>query len=216
MHSSFFVTRLNLVNCWISDVTFATVSCIHTVVKKKSTSLWYVFNKSLQCPFIHQCRSTEISMSLWAARILFCNTTDKVPCNETYGKVCFVICFVCKVHGNCNETYCKVHGNFHVPCFMFHRKVPMEISMYLAIKHKAKYMAISMYLAICFIARCMEISMYLAKANVSLQGTWKVPCTLPKVCMWGKLLARYVEISMFPAGFAFHMRYLWKKSCSLR
>ena len=76
---------------------------------------------------VHQCRSTKMSMSLWAARILFRNTTDKVPCNETYGKLCFVICFVCKVHGNfhvpCHMFHCKVLGNFHVPCHMFYRKV---------------------------------------------------------------------------------------------
>ena len=141
-------------------------------------------------------------MSLWAARILFRNTTDKVPCNETYGKLCFAICFVCKVHGNfnvpCNETY----GNWYMEISMYlalcfiarYMEISMylavcfiaryiEISMYLAICFIARYMEISMYLDVCFVARHMEISMYLAKVNVSLQGTWKFPCTLPKVCM---------------------------------
>ena len=81
----------------------------------------------------------------------------------------------------------------------------MEISMYLAMKHMARYMEISMYLATKDImvgymeismylamkqmARNMEISMYLATkdmvgymeisipCHVSLQGTWKFPCT---------------------------------------
>ena len=105
------------------------------------------------------------------------------------------------------QTFGKVHGNFHVPCnetlnlarymeinlAMKHMGRYMEISMYLAIKHMARYMEISKYLAMKHMARYMEISMYLAMKHnarymeismyqlpyVSLQGTWKLPCTLP-------------------------------------
>ena len=156
----------------------------------------------------------------------------RYPATKHTGKLCFAICFVCKVHGNfnvpCNETY----GNWYMEISMYlalcfiarYMEISMylgicfiarylEISMYLAICYIARYMEISTYLAVCFIARCieismylaicfiarymeismylevcfvarhMEISMYLAKVNVSLQGTWKFPCTLPKVCM---------------------------------
>ena len=75
---------------------------------------------------------------------------------------------------------------------MKHTERYVEISMYLAIKHMARYMAISKYLAMKHMARYMEISMYLAMKHnarymgismhqlpyVSLQGTWKFPCTL--------------------------------------
>ena len=70
----------------------------------------------------------------------------------------------------------------------------MEISMYLNLmKHMERYMEISMYLATKDIAGYMEISMYLASkdmvgymeisipCHVSLQGTWKFPCTLSVV-----------------------------------
>ena len=80
-------------------------------------------------------------MSLWVARILFRNTTDKVPNNETYGKLCFAICFVCNymeismylamkhmATGTwkfpCTLRYVSSQGTWKLPCHMFHCKVP--------------------------------------------------------------------------------------------
>ena len=176
--------------------------------------------KSLQCSFRHQCRSTEISMFLWAARIhwyvyVFEARHSQVTLQRNVWQgmemaMYPAICFQSKRFARYMEIsmyltiYVSLQGTGKFPCTMSY------------VSSQDTYMEISMYPTICFISRYMEISMYLAKVTyVSLQGTWKFLYTLPNVCMWGKLLARYMVVSMFPASFAFQMRYLWK-SCSLR
>ena len=89
----------------------------------------------------------------------------------------------------CTLPYVSLQGTWKFPCTLpyvlsqgtwkFPRTFPYVSSQgNLAICFIARYMGISMYLEVCFVAMYMEISMYLAKVNVSLQGTWKFPCSL--------------------------------------
>ena len=71
---------------------------------------------------------------------------------------------------------------------MKHMARYLEISMYLAMKHMTSYMGISMYHAMKYMARYMEISMYHAM----------------------KHLARYMEISMYLANGTYDETYVAK------
>ena len=121
----------------------------------------------------------------------------------------------------------------------------MEISMYLAAKHMARYMEISMYLSALHKARYMEISMYLAMTHMARymkisiyllqhirQGAWKFPCAFYNT--YGKVhgnfhvtcglceAERYMEISKYLAiCLAATLPYVklkgtWKFPCTLQ
>ena len=119
--------------------------------------------------------------------------TWKFPCTSQ------AIYLTCKLLARCMEISMYLatkHTSRYMEISMYlamkHMARYVEISMYLAIKHMARYMEISKYLAMKHMARYMEISMYLAMKHnarymeismyqlpyVSLQGTWKFPCTL--------------------------------------
>ena len=146
-------------------------------------------------------------------RIPFRNTTDKVPCNETYGKVwnVHVPCHmfpkqtVLKVHGNFHVPYhifhCKVKGNSHVPYHMFHRKIhtwKLPCTMrYVSLQGTWKFPCTIPY--------------------VSSQGTWKCPCILPRLHMFRcKVHGNfYTSCQMFACGVNC-LRGTWKFPCSLQ
>ena len=111
------------------------------------------------------------------------------------------------------QTFGKVLGNFHVSCNEINIwqgtwKFPCtlrwniwqgtcrEISMYLATKDiMTGYMEISMYLATKDMAGYMEISI---PCHVSLQGTWKFPCTFSVVLGESTLKFPRTSVSVLP------------------
>ena len=139
MHS-FFVARLTIVNCSISDVTFVTVSCIHTVVKKTVKGVLHcdmcsinLFNvllyisaglRKFPCFFGQQgytyTRQFPYTFSQYPlARYL----ATKHMASYVSSYVSFARYMEIYMYPSCHMFRCKVIGNFHVPCHMFHRKV---------------------------------------------------------------------------------------------
>ena len=129
---SFFVARLTVVNCSFSDVTFATVTCIHTVLKKT------INKRVLHCDI---CSRNLFNVLLYinaGLRKFSCffgqqGYTDTRKSPYTFSpyhwqgtlqrsiwqgmemlSIVVAICFVC-----------QVHGNFHLPC----HKWPLTIDI---------------------------------------------------------------------------------------
>ena len=116
--------------------------------------------------------------------------TWKFPCTSQ------AIYLTCKLLARCMEIsmylatkHLPWQGTWKFPCTlqrntlqnsmylaMKHMARYMEISMYLAMKHTARYVEISMYLAIKHMARNTEISKYLAMKHMArYHGNFHVP-----------------------------------------
>ena len=180
----------------ISDVTFATVSCTHTVVKKTI----------LKVPHCDMCLINLFNV------LLYINAGLR-KCLCLFGQQGYFFAIpltrypATKHMASYVSSYVLFARYMEISKYlaMKHMARYMEISMYLALCFIARYMGISMYLAICFIARYLEISMYLA---ICFIARYMEIFTYLAVCF----IARYMEISMYLA-ICFIARYMEISMC---